>query len=229
MRTRGSAASATPAPIVAKKGKCIKVELKQVESLLLKKQRASSLTMSRKRKEVLAVETPFDRMGCRMEKAVVAYQQNLIKSMDKFVVESGHRNHVMDWKNLVMIGLVFYEVSRRWFEKGPNKDQGGEGDGDKEEGSEDENEELRKINDAFNKVGGDVSVGMWTMQKNMDCLLKRATDVVKRTKLSRHVAKEFINRMDPMVDECEMAFYERCIRKEWKRKTYPDNVNLDAD
>ncbi|KAK9158069.1 hypothetical protein Scep_004643 [Stephania cephalantha] len=227
--------------------------------------------MSRKGKEVLAVETPFDRKGRKMEEAGVAYQQNF---------------------------------SIRCVEKGPDKDQGGEGDGDREEegygdrkeGSDDEDEEsseidpvrildnynevekevtknmeddflvstpplgdkgrdqegndipvtppvkgsdqskvehaqneptilptftmgslssqqpsdlfrsffdelkatvenrldriedflvsldggLRKMNDAFNKVVGDVSVGMWIMHKDMDCLLKRATDVGRR-------------------------------------------------
>ncbi|KAK9093837.1 hypothetical protein Scep_025306 [Stephania cephalantha] len=88
---------------------------------------------------------------------------------------------------------------------------------------------LQKMNDAFNKAGGDVCVGMRTMHKDTDCLLKRATNVKKKTKSSRHVTKEFIDRMEPMVDECERAFYERNVRKEWKRKTYPDNVNLDAD
>ncbi|KAK9168644.1 hypothetical protein Syun_000784 [Stephania yunnanensis] len=239
MRIRGSAGSATPALIVTKKGKRTKFELKQVEFLLLKKERASSLTMSRKRKEVLAVKTPFDRMGCKMEKVVIVYQHNfLIKSMDKFVVEremhvkSSHRNHVMDRKNLVMIWLVFYEVTHRWVEKGPDKDQGGERDGDNEKGSEEEDEESgdvepipilnndTEVNDEFAKErgfkhsgdgeerGGDVNVGMRTMQKDMDCLLKKATDVANKSKLSRHIIKEFVDRMDPMVDECERAFYE---------------------
>ncbi|KAK9098048.1 hypothetical protein Syun_025093 [Stephania yunnanensis] len=64
------------------------------------------------------------------------------ESIDKSVidkdvhVERSDQNHVMDRKNLVMTGLVFDEVSRMWVEKGPDKDQGGEGDGDKEKGSD---------------------------------------------------------------------------------------------
>ncbi|KAK9104942.1 hypothetical protein Scep_021786 [Stephania cephalantha] len=221
----------------------------------------------------------------------------------------------MDRKNSVMMGLVFDEVSRRWVEKGPDKDHNNKGDGDREDGSDDEDEEsdevypipiinndskvnvesteetglehsedgeergveqgenselekevtnnmeddilfstapledgerdqegndipvtppvmdsdqskatveyrldhikdllvsldgrLQKMNDVFNKAGGDVSVGMQTMHKDMDCLLKRATDVEKKTKSSRHVTKEFVDRMESIADECERAF-----------------------
>ncbi|KAK9100482.1 hypothetical protein Scep_023912 [Stephania cephalantha] len=60
---------------------------------------------------------------------------------------------------------------------------------------------LQKMNDAFNKAAGDVCIGMQTIHKDMDCLPKRATDVEKKMMSSRHVMKEFVDRMDPMVDE----------------------------
>ncbi|KAK9157490.1 hypothetical protein Scep_004064 [Stephania cephalantha] len=145
-------------------GKHVKVETKPVASLLPKKWRVSSSAMSRKGKEVLCVKTPFDRVGCRTEEASVAYQQNFsirlpkgnfqyynTHMIDKSVieremhVEKSDRNHVMDMKNLVMMGLVFVEVGRRWVDKGPNKDQSGEGDGDREDVSDDEDEESGEV------------------------------------------------------------------------------------
>ncbi|KAK9148149.1 hypothetical protein Scep_006906 [Stephania cephalantha] len=54
-------------------------------------------------------------------------------------------------------------------------------------------------------------------------------DIAKKTKSSRHVIKEFVGGMNPMVDECDRAFYEHSVRKKWKCKSYPHNVNLDAD
>ncbi|KAK9169620.1 hypothetical protein Syun_001760 [Stephania yunnanensis] len=249
-------------------GEAYKSGIKIGEIPTPKKQRVSSSALSRKGKEVLTVETSFDWIGCRMEEVVVAYQQNFsIRSIDKSIVEKkvhverNDQNHVMDRKNVVIMELVFDVFSRRWVEKRPNKDQGGEGDGDKEEGSDDEDDEstdlfhsffnelkttvvnrldhienflvsldskLRKINYAFNKAGGDVSVGMRMMQKDVDCLLKRATEVTKKAKSSMHVTDEFVDGMDQMVDECERAFYEWNVRKEWKCKTYLNNVNLDV-
>ncbi|KAK9144928.1 hypothetical protein Sjap_004831 [Stephania japonica] len=54
----------------------------------------------------------------------------------------------------------------------------------------------------------------------------RSNDVVKKTESSSHITKEFVDRMDPMVDECERALYERSVQKQWKRKTYPNNGDM---
>ncbi|KAK9114535.1 hypothetical protein Syun_021332 [Stephania yunnanensis] len=107
--------------------------------------------MSRKGKEVLAVKASFDQMSCRTEEVGVAYQLN-------FLI--------------------------RWVEKGSDKDQGGGDMGTEKRGMMMRTRSrlrLRNMNGVFNKVGGDVSVGMRTIHKDINCLLKRATDVEKKT------------------------------------------------
>ncbi|KAK9161045.1 hypothetical protein Syun_007386 [Stephania yunnanensis] len=172
-----------------KERKHIKVEPKPMESPLPKKQRGSYLASSRKGKEVVTLNNLLDLMGYRTEEAVLAYQNNHSTS------------------------VVFDEVTRRRVEKVPKIGEGVMGDvineeEDKLSGGEpvcildvDSEAEGLKINDAFTKGGGDVSAGLQTVHKEMDSLLKRASEVAQKMKSSRWITKEFVDRIDPMVDE----------------------------
>ncbi|KAK9134996.1 hypothetical protein Syun_014326 [Stephania yunnanensis] len=60
-------------------------------------------------------------------------------------------------ESLSYIGLVFYEVTCRWVEKGPDNDHSGEGDRDKEDGSDEEDEESSKVN-PFPILNNDIEV-----------------------------------------------------------------------
>ncbi|KAK9083505.1 hypothetical protein Scep_029976 [Stephania cephalantha] len=55
-------------------------------------------------------------------------------------VEQSDRNHVLDKCNLIMMGLVFDEVTRRWAKKVPDKDMVGEGGGNNKGDSDDEDD-----------------------------------------------------------------------------------------
>ncbi|KAK9144888.1 hypothetical protein Sjap_004791 [Stephania japonica] len=88
------------------------------------------------------------------QKVPIPYGMHLtmfFKQIDKSVIqrkvheERSDRNNVLDMKNLVMMGLVFYEITCRWVEKVPGKAQGGEGDGDKQGGNDDEDDKLSQV------------------------------------------------------------------------------------
>ncbi|KAK9098472.1 hypothetical protein Syun_025517 [Stephania yunnanensis] len=197
-----------------------------------------------------------------------------------------------------MMGLAFDKVSRRWVEKGPNKDEDGEGDGGREDGSDDEDEESGKVNfvpilDNDSEVRGyghcdsiegreavtltverveivnvestqnetklfpTCTIGAFSSQqfsnllrsfldelkatvenrldhigavmqmvhKNMSTLLKKAAELRKKTKTSRKMMKEFIDRLDHVVEECDRALKDRIMHKKWKSKYQPNKGN----
>ncbi|KAK9107543.1 hypothetical protein Syun_023554 [Stephania yunnanensis] len=107
---------------------------------------------------------------------------------------------------------------------------------------------LCQMNEAFSRTSGDVGAGLETLHKDMDydgpnfhklappglnsrrymdSLMKRANEVARKVESSRKITKEFIERLDSMVQECDKALYDRMVHKNWKRTWHPDKVSLD--
>ncbi|KAK9158572.1 hypothetical protein Scep_005146 [Stephania cephalantha] len=113
------------------------------------------------------------------------------RSIDKSVierevhVERSDQNHVMEKKNLVMMGLVFHEVSRRWVEKGLIRIRVVREIGIENMGvmkrkrswvrltpflSSIMRVRVQQINGAISKTGGDVGAGIQMVRKDMSTL-----------------------------------------------------------
>ncbi|KAK9158068.1 hypothetical protein Scep_004642 [Stephania cephalantha] len=84
---------------------------------------------------------------------------------------------------------------------------------------------VQHINGAISKIGGDVGAGMQTIHKDMSTLLKKAVELRKKVEASRKIMKEFIDRLDPMVEECDRALKDRSARKKRKNKYQPSKGN----
>ncbi|KAK9169537.1 hypothetical protein Syun_001677 [Stephania yunnanensis] len=116
-------------------------------------------------------------------------------------VEKSDRNHILDRINLIMMGLIFDEVTRWWVEKVSNKDLVGKGGGNNQGGSDDKDELVGQVNDVTAKIGRNVTSGLQSVNKGMNNLLKKANEVGNMAKISRRLMKEFINRLDSVVEE----------------------------
>ncbi|KAK9157480.1 hypothetical protein Scep_004054 [Stephania cephalantha] len=86
---------------------------------------------------------------------------------------------------------------------------------------------VQHINCAISKTGGDVGAGMQTVHKDMSTLLKKATELGKKVETSRKMMKEFIDRLGPIVEECDKAMKNRSVHKKWKSKYQPNKGNHD--
>ncbi|KAK9105619.1 hypothetical protein Scep_022463 [Stephania cephalantha] len=86
---------------------------------------------------------------------------------------------------------------------------------------------FRQMSEAFFRTGGDVSAGLETLHKDMDSLMKRANEVARKAESSRNITKEFVERLDVVVQECDKVLHDRMVHKNWKRTSHPDKVNID--
>ncbi|KAK9102800.1 hypothetical protein Sjap_020054 [Stephania japonica] len=84
-------------------------------------------------------------------------------------------------------------------------------------------------NEAFARAGKDVSAGLQMVHEDMDNLLKKATKVTRNTEAWRKITKEFVDRLDPIVEECNKALNDRMVRKIFKRMWRPKKINIDSD
>ncbi|KAK9087141.1 hypothetical protein Syun_029535 [Stephania yunnanensis] len=216
--------------------------------------------------------------------------------MNKYVIdgevhfEKSDQKHMMDRSNLTMMGLVFDEVTHRWDEKKPERDQVNEGGWDQRDNDDEDNKKgegegegegedrldihiqendievestkmggyktningdrdgdvvtllwegifmiieslilkvnekgdhmgwSRQMSEAIFRTGGDVNAGLETLHKDMYSLMKRANEVAEKVESSSKITKEFIERLNPVVQECNKAPHDRMVCKNWKHK-----------
>ncbi|KAK9157486.1 hypothetical protein Scep_004060 [Stephania cephalantha] len=189
---------------------------------------------SRKGKEIVVVDNPIDLMGFRTNEVVLALQKYPFnKSMAKSIVDNElhveqiDRNHVLDKSNLIMMGLVFDEITRRWAQKVPNKDLVGEGGGNNQ-GKSDEDDDMWGGGEPIPILDNDIEPEIESLNDTMECRLARVEDCL--LSLNGTVGqrrrggwqKDFINKLDPVEEECNWALNNRRVRKEWKSKYRPD-------
>ncbi|KAK9105352.1 hypothetical protein Scep_022196 [Stephania cephalantha] len=154
------------------------------------------------------------------------------RSIDKSVIERdvhvkrSDQNHVMERKKLVMMGWVFDEVSCRWFEKAPNNDEGGEGNGGREDGSNDEDEESSEVdpvlildNDSEVRVIESAEEREYEQRKNFDSVNTPPVEV-KSNEGVDFVIEEFIK------DQMKQG-YGHCDSIEGREAVTPPAVHMD--
>ncbi|KAK9118342.1 hypothetical protein Scep_016435 [Stephania cephalantha] len=187
--------------------------------------------------EVLAMDNPVNLMGCRTEESLTAYRTNfVVRDNDD---EDNEKDEGEDQPDIRLLENDSEVESAKMGGYEPSVDRDMDGNvGDVAMGGNSDDDRITwsmsdfeflvstppivdEVNEKRDHVRGSEEIVvnspvLGDATQGHGHPDEKANEVARKVESSRKITKEFVERLDPVVQECDKALHDRMVRKNWK-------------